>query len=268
MKYLTTRSDDGTELRLARWGDAERDVLIVHGLAEHVDRYDHVAEALVAAGWRVTAVELRGHGKSGGKRGHVRYWHKYCEDVQAAAATVQRPFVLLGHSMGGLVTLSTLRQPITPAVRAVALSNPLLGVAVEGPKWKITLAKLLSRLLPALPLTNELDTKLISRDPEVVRKYENDPLVFSVITPRWYTEMTAALESVNQRAGSYTLPLRLMTSTADQICDPKAAQAFGRAYGGEVTAVSYEGLYHELFNELERERVIAELIEWLNGLPG
>ena len=161
MQYLKTHSDDGTELRLARWGTGDHDILIIPGLAEHSGRYEHVAATLNAAGWRVTLLELRGHGKSGGRRGHVRYWHKYIEDVQAAAGAIGKPFVILAHSMGGLVAVSTLLEPLTPNPIAVALSNPLLGVAIEGPVWKIKAAKLLSRIIPSWPLDNEVDANLL-----------------------------------------------------------------------------------------------------------
>ncbi len=259
----TLRSTDGTALRVARWGSADRDVLIVHGLAEHAGRYEHVAAALVAAGWRVTLLELRGHGRSEGRRGHVMSWQDYADDVRAAATFVGRPFVLLAHSMGGLVSLSTLLEPMSPAVRALALSNPLLGVKVQAPAIKIKAAKLLSRLLPWLPLSNELDTNAISRDPAVVRAYEADPLVYGKITPRWYTEMLAAQVRVHAAAASYRLPLHLMVSDADQMCDHEAALRLFAAYGGPKSHVLYPHLYHELFNEPEQKQVLAELIAWL-----
>jgi alpha-beta hydrolase superfamily lysophospholipase len=263
--WLSARSDDGTPLRLARWGeDQERDILLVHGLAEHAGRYGHVAEALVAAGWRVTLVELRGHGKSGGRRGHTRFWHRYVEDVQAAAGVVGRPFALVAHSMGGLVSLDTLREPIAPECRAVALTNPQLGLAFEPPAWKVTLGRLLKTVVPILPIPSELDTAAISRDPAVVRAYEADPLVFSTITPRWFAEMEAALERVSAAAGDYRLPLRMMIGTDDQICDPKAGIAFAERWGGDAVTAVYDGLYHELFNEPEKETILSELTAWLD----
>lgn len=267
--WLAARSDDGTPLRLARWGDDhDRDVLLVHGLAEHAGRYQHVAEALVDAGWRVTLVELRGHGESGGQRGHTRYWHRYVEDVQAAAGVVGRPFVLVAHSMGGLVSLDALREPITPACKAVALSNPQLGLAFVPPAWKVTLGRVLTHFFPILPIPSELDTAAISRDAEVVRAYEADPLVFSTITPRWYTEMKSAMERVNRAAGDYRIPLRMMVGTQDQIIDPAAGQAFAARWGGDATVEAYEGLYHELFNEPEKAEVLGGLVAWLDTVWG
>jgi alpha-beta hydrolase superfamily lysophospholipase len=266
MTPLHFSSADGTPLRGARWGGADRDVLLVHGLAEHVGRYGHVAEALVQAGWRVTFVELRGHGQSGGRRGHVERWSRYTEDVAAAAAQIGRPFVLVAHSMGGLVALDAVRTGLQPACRAVALSNPLLGTAFPPPKVKLAAARVLTRLLPSLPLRNELDPRLISRDAEVVRAYEADPLVFNTITPRWGTEMLAAQARVKAAAPAMRIPLRMMVSDKDGICDHEAGLALAKSWGGPVQTAVYPGLYHELFNEPEKARVLADLVAWLNTI--
>lgn len=264
VRYLRTESDDGTALRIARWGEENpHDVLIVHGLAEHAGRYTHVAQALVDAGWRVTLVELRGHGESEGRRGHIKIWHHYIEDVQIAASTVGRPFVLLCHSMGGLVGATALLEPSSPPCKAIAVSNPLWGIKADAPKLKIAAGRILSKILPWLPLDNEVETRLISRDPAVVAAYEADPLVFGTITPRWFTEMEGALADLVAKASTIQQPLRLMVSSADGICDADAAEALAERWGGPHETVRYEALYHEIFNEPEQAQVIGELVAWL-----
>lgn len=266
MQFLKAKSDDGTHLRLARWGDGDRDVLIVHGLAEHAGRYTHVAEAMAAAGWRVTLVELRGHGESQGKPGHCRFWHRYVEDVQAAAAAVGRPFVLVAHSMGGLVAFDTLREPITPRCVAVAASNPFLGLTEAIPAWKDMAARVASKLTPTLSIPTDLDSSHLSHDEDVIRAYEADPLVFGTVTARWATEMEKAQQRVMADAPEGTLPLRMMIGTGDRICDPAAGRRLARDWGGTVEEVVYDGLYHELFNEVERQSIIADLITWMDGI--
>lgn len=267
MELLKITSADGTPLRVARWGDSKRDVLLVHGLAEHVGRYEHVAAALNKGGYRVTFVELRGHGESGGKHGHVSDWRRYDEDLWAAGKTIPDSYAIVAHSMGGLVALDALREAMGQPVLGVALSDPLLGLAFDPPKIKLAASRLLSRIAPSLSLANELDTKLISRDPEVVRKYEADPLVFDTITPRWFVESQKAQARVEDAAPRMNLPLLMMVGESDGVCSPAASKGLEARWGGPHALKAYPGLYHELFNEPEKERVFADLVAWLDHLP-
>lgn len=267
MKASHVNSADGTPLRLHHKGDSRRNVILVHGLAEHAGRYAHVVDALVDAGFRTTVVELRGHGRSGGQRGHVDRWRRYAEDLWAAARTAGEVYAIVGHSMGGLVVLDALREALDPPLVGVALSNPLLGSRVKAPRIKVRAAGLLSRLLPTLPLSNELDAGHISRDPDVVARYKADPMVFGTITPRWYTEMIAAMARAQEAAGRVTAPLLLQLGESDRICDPERAAAVAEHWGGPVTIKRYPSLYHEIYNEPEKAEVIADLVAWLDALP-
>jgi len=265
MQLSTIQSADGTSLRIGRSGEGERHALIVPGLAEHLGRYDHVVEALNGAGFAVTVLELRGHGKSGGKRGHVDRWAQYLDDVKAAAATIEGPITLIGHSMGGLVVLDALINGLDNGVEALVLSDPNVAVAVDAPAIKVMGAKLLSRILPGLSLDNELDAAMISRDPEVVEAYKADPLVYSTITPRWFTEMLKSQERVIAHATQYSTPLLMLLGEGDAICDWRAAEALARNWGGEAKTIRYPEMYHEIFNELEKDRVISDMLAWLGG---
>lgn len=244
---------------MVRFGQGPRDLLVVHGLAEHALRYRHVAEAFAARGWTVHVLELRGHGKSGGKRGHVDRWSLYVDDVRAAAASLRPGWALLAHSMGGLVALDAVRDGLGPA--RLAVSNPLLGVRLKAPKVKVMAAGLLSRLAPRLSLKNEIDPAGLSRDPAVGRAYAVDPEVYDTITPRWYTEMEAARARV--RAARFPVPLAFFLSDADPICDPMAAQALAQDVGAPVKV--YPGMLHEILNEIGKEQVIADIADWLEA---
>lgn len=263
MEELALTSADGTSLRAIRWtpDEVRADVLICHGLAEHMGRYEHVAAALNAAGFRVTGIELRGHGKSGGPRGHVERWSDYVADLSAAAATIEGPYLLLGHSMGGLVSLDFARE--ARGLHAVAVSAPLLGVAVRAPTWKVWAGRLLSVVLPGLPMNNELDPTTVCSDPEVVAAYTSDPLVFDTITPRWFTEMNAARDRVNAHAPAYHLPLYALWGTKDRIVSTEAIERFASLWGGPKATRPWEGLFHEAFNEPSRDQVLGELVRWL-----
>lgn len=266
MQVLKIASADGSPLRVVRWGDAGRDVLLVHGLAEHAGRYAHVAQALNGAGYRASFVELRGHGESGGKRGHVDAWRRYAEDLWAAAKTLEDSFAIVAHSMGGLVALDALREALGQPVLGLALSNPMLGLAFEPPKLKVKASRVLSRLVPGLHLRNELDAKRLSRDAEVVRRYEADPQVFDTITPRWFVESQDAIARVKAAAPRMTVPLLMMIGESDGICSPAEGLALATRWGGPKQVNRYPELYHELFNEPEQAEVFADLTRWLDGL--
>lgn len=257
MTPLFLDSADGTRLRMVRWGEGDRDLLLVHGLAEHAGRYAHVAAAMGSRGWKVSLVELRGHGKSGGKRGHVDRWSDYVDDLRAAAATLRPGWAVLAHSMGGLVVLDAVRDGLGPA--KVALSNPLLGVRLKAPAVKVLAARVLSRVLPRVSLVNELNPAGLSRDASVGEAYARDPEVYNTITPRWYTEMVAAQARVG--AARLGAPMGMFVSDADPICEPNVALELARRSGGHIQV--YPGMLHEILNEIGKEQVMTDIADWL-----
>ena len=259
MRTNFVTSADGTRLRLAHWGDGPRDVLIVPGLAEHAGRYEHVGAAFAAAGWSATVLELRGHGHSGGKRGHINRWSDYTADVQAAVVGLRPGWSMLAHSMGGLVALDAIRGAgVLPS--RLALSNPLLGVAVALPGWKIGAAKVLSHIIPSLAMKNEIDPDALSRDPAIGEAYLADPLVFQTGTPRFYTEMVAAIARVSA-VPTWNIPLSVYVGGQDHITDPRANEAFASRTHARLTR--YPELRHELFNEIGKAEIIDEVVAWL-----
>lgn len=259
MRTSFVTSADGTRLRLAHWGDGERDVLALHGLAEHAGRYEHVGAAFAAAGFTFTLLELRGHGHSGGKRGYVDRWSDYSADVRAAADTLRPGWAMFAHSMGGLVALDAVRGGVSPT--RLGLSNPLLGLRVKLPAWKIWAAKGLSRLIPSLPMANEIIPSTLSRDPEVGKAYAADPLVFKVGTPRWYTEMVATMAAVNAHP-SWPGTIAMFVGDADEVNDPVRNQEFARQHSTLLTV--YPGFRHELVNEIGKEQVIADMVRFFS----
>lgn len=252
---------------MARWEGGKRDVLLVPGLAEHAGRYAHVAAALGKAGFRASLIELRGHGESGGKRGHVDAWRRYVEDVWAAARALEDGFALVAHSMGGLVAVDALREALGQPVLGLAMSNPMIGLGFDPPRLKVKASRVLARVLPRVSIRNELDTSKLSRDPEIVRTYEADPLVFDTITPRWFVEAMDGMARAKEAAARITVPLLLMVGEGDKVCNPKAALMLGDRWAGPKVIHRYPGLYHELFNEPEKDKVLADLVAWLDRLP-
>lgn len=244
--------------------------MLVHGQGDHSGRYSHVAEHLAQAGYAVWAADCRGHGKSSGKRGHVDNFDDYLADVDRVIgkAKPQNPQVktfLLGHSLGGLIVLdyAEKRGSILSGVIATA---PLLRLKMKVPAWKVLLGKMLSSITPTTSMKTGLDPKLLSHDEEIVRNYINDPLVHGVASTRFFTELIRAENETTRDANKLTLPCLIMQGSADGIVDPSATETFFRAVAAtDKTLKVYEGLYHEVLNEPEKENLLSEITAWLSA---
>lgn len=254
-------------------------IVIIHGLAEHSGRYRQTAEFLSASGWAVYACDLRAHGlspdppKAG--RVHVDRFEDYFRDVDALIGLASEkhkelPLYLLGHSMGGLISIRYALE--NPAGLAGAIvSSPALGTHPEfqPPLLLKLMVSILSRLAPRLLVASDLDTQAISRDPDVVKAYIDDPLVSKKVSTRWYGETMKSIKKAHRDAASLRIPMLLMQSGADLLVDPDAPGRWAKAAPeGLVELVVWEGLYHEMFNEPEKDRVRSRLLEWLGARSG
>jgi alpha-beta hydrolase superfamily lysophospholipase len=272
----TITTDDGLPLHLRHWpapGPARGQVLIVHGLGEHIERYAHVAATLNAAGWSVHGWDHRGHGKSGGKRGDIPDHDALLRDTARVIDAVRRPhgrFVLLGHSMGGAIAARFAAEALasTPAawsrpLDGLVLSSPALDAGLSGAQ-RLALA-LAENLAPGLAVGNGLKPEWISRDPAVVGAYENDPLVHDRITARLTRFIVDAGERAIADAPRWAVPTLLMWAGADRCVAPRGSEAFAAAAPPEALATRpWPELYHEIFNEPEKAEVLGVLTEWLN----
>ncbi|HEU0302262.1 MAG TPA: alpha/beta hydrolase [Longimicrobium sp.] len=270
------RAAAGVPLHYRSWpAAAERAVLLVsHGLGEHGGRYAALAEELAELGVTVHAVDHRGHGRSGGARGHVARFDELVRDFESFRAEIaarhpaEVPVFLLGHSMGGLIAIRHLQTHPQDGWRGAILSAPLLGVAVQAPRWKVALSGLFSRIMPRLPFHNEIETSLLSTAPGYDEAYRADALLHNTITPRLYTEMLAAIEAAFARPDSVRVPLLVLAPTADRVVLPEAVARWASACPGEVQVRRYEGFQHESLNEKDRHLVVADVAEWLRGRIG
>lgn len=244
-------------------------LLVVHGHAEHCGRYERFGQDLAAAGHSVYALDLRGHGDSDGRRGHVRRFDQLLQDVDRFRREVQgmvrpdMPTFLIGHSLGGLVSLRYLEE-YNPPFRGAVLSAPWLSTALPIPFWKVGLAQVLTRVAPSLPLRANVPPEFLSHDPAVVEAYRSDPLVHDRITPRMFTEISSAMGLVFQRADRIGVPLLFLLPGADRITDTQRTRALARSIQQiPVTVRLFPDAYHELFNEVDRSLVLSELRAWL-----
>jgi alpha-beta hydrolase superfamily lysophospholipase len=267
------RAADGTRIHYRLWSaEHPRAALLVsHGLGEHGGRYAALARDLAPRGVSVCAVDHRGHGRSGGGRAYVRRFEEYVADLEVVRRAIETthvsglPLLFLGHSLGGLIALRHLAAH-PAAFRGAILSAPLLGVAVKAPRWKVAAAGTLSKVLPWLPLSNEIDPAELSHDPAYVLSYREDPLVHDKITPRLFTELTAHIGHALAEADRLPRPLLFVVPTADTVVDETAVLRFAEALPGDVTIRRYEGFRHEAHNEVDRARVIDDIASWIDGV--
>ncbi len=267
---------DGVRLHLRRWptplaAAARGTVLIVHGLGEHIGRYEDLAAELNAAGWHVAGHDQRGHGLSGGARAALPSEVSLLLDLSAVVdhARGRGPLVLLGHSLGGLVAARFVAEGLAKNtarwardVNGLVLSSPALDPGLN-PVKKGALA-LLAPLLPNLRLGNGLRPAWLSRNPAVVYDYQHDPLNHDRITPRLGRFIAKAGPLVVARAPAWQVPTLLMWAGADRCVRPAGSADFAAALPARcITAQVFPELYHELFNEPERQQVLALLLRWL-----
>jgi acylglycerol lipase len=260
----------GLRVRFRTWlpaGPPTGVVVIAHGFAEHGGRYALIADRLVADGLAVRAPDHRGHGLSEGKRTSVVRFDDYVDDLttvveRAREEWASRRIILLGHSMGGLIALRL-------AVRA---SVPIDGLVVSAPaacprdvsRLTLTVGRALSRLAPNTGVLR-LPLNRISRDPAVVDAYNHDPLVFRTpIRARLGAEMLTAMDRVEAGLPGLRIPLLVMQGTADGLVDPGCGpHVYERAGSADKTLKMYDGLWHEIFNEPERDHVLDDLASWV-----
>ncbi|MBM4534006.1 alpha/beta fold hydrolase [Rhodococcus hoagii] len=243
-------------------------LLLAHGLGEHARRYGHVVERLVGLGLVVYAPDHRGHGRSGGKRIELHDWSEFLDDLHrlSAVAIAENPGLqrfLLGHSMGGAIALSYALDH-QDELSGLILSAPAVDVVGGKPRVVIEIGKILGRFAPGIPVET-LDAKSVSRDPAVVAAYESDPLVHhGKVKAGIARGMILAAESFPARLPSLTIPVLLLHGTEDRLADVSGSRMIAAHAGSkDLTLKTYDGLFHEVFNEPEQEKVLDDLVDWL-----
>jgi lysophospholipase len=265
------RSVGNIVLRFRTWEIASprAALVIVPGLGDHSGRYERTAEDLARYGFASFAFDLRGHGGSEGRRGHVRSFGVYLQDVDRFRRELDGflprslPRFLLGHSMGGLIALRY-QEEYPLAFRGAVISAPWLATAMPLPRWQVTVAPALARIAPALPMSNRIAARDLSHDQAVVDAYRADPLVHDRITPRLFAEASHAMGLVLQRSDRLCSPLLFLIPGADRVVDAQRTLQLARQLPPHLTTVRlYPGMYHEVLNEVERPAVLRDVREWM-----
>ena len=245
-------------------------VHIIHGYAEHIERYGNVVNELLPAGYAVIGNDHRGHGRSEGKRGHVVSFQDFIDDERQFYRDVIKPqfpgipYFVLGHSMGSLIAMNYVEQDAT-GIRGLVLSGTGSKPGEDIPKALLTVTKILSTLMPSVHVKSPLPPEFISRDKDVVKAYIDDPLVYNVITPRLAYEMNRYVVIGAENAFKIKIPVLIQLGSKDTAFSGQR-ELFEMIGSEDKTFKLYDGLRHEVYNELieDRIKVLTDLRQWLD----
>ena len=245
-------------------------LMIVHGLAEHSGRYANIVNYFVPRGYAVCGFDYRGHGKSDGMRCYVDRFSDYVNDVRAFFEKVHQEYsnlkiFLVGHSLGATIAIAYALQYQRDLAGLIISGTSLKPGASISPALK-AVARLIAALFPKMGLT-VLDASTISRDKAVVDAYVNDPLVYrGKIPARLAVEMIKTIDKMPSQIPAINLPIIIMHGTDDRLCNPEGSQMLYDLVGSpDKTLKLYQGFYHEIFNEPEHEKVMADVETWLSA---
>jgi acylglycerol lipase len=265
----------GTEIFFQNWiVDNPRGILVIaHGVGEHSGRYENIISELEGSRISIYALDHRGHGRSGGKRGHIDSFMDYVYDLKLfidliKEEHVKAPLILLGHSMGGVIANKyALTYP--DDLNGIVLSSPGLVPTVKIAAWKLSMANAISKYLPELHQPTNLDTSMLSHDSNVIEAYENDRLVHRKVTARWFTEFMNACKECLRDASQLNLPILVFHGKEDKIVNYQGSE---RVFHNATTRIKelylFEGLYHETMNELEKKKVLSVVVKWIQKTIG
>ncbi|GAB4571761.1 MAG: alpha/beta hydrolase [Anaerolineae bacterium] len=276
MKTLTGSllTRDGLTLFTRQWlpdGEAANGaILLIHGVAEHSGRYEHVAAHLTAQDYAVYTMDLRGHGRSPGRRAYVAKYTHLLDDLAAYLGMVEashpggRIFVL-GHSMGGILALALAGRQQTRLAGLITSGAPV-NLRETSSRALQMVGTAVARIAPVMPLVR-LDAATISSDPAVRAAYDSDPLNYRGALPvQTGVQLVALADDARAQLPRLTLPALCMHGAQDRLADPSALDVLARELASEDKTIRrYEGMYHEIFNEVERARVLADVAAWLNA---
>lgn len=251
-----------------------RAMLLVHGQGEHSARYHYVVDKWCERGLSVGTFDLRGHGVSGGRRGHIDSFQQYVDDtLEVLEALQQQPHfsdlgapVLFGHSLGGLIAFHVaLAAP--GKVRALVLTSPFFGLAMQVPAAKRLAGRLMSRLVPGFSMATGIRGNQVTHDPQIAAAYDTDALMARVASARWFTEVLEAQQQAFDRAPSLRMPILCLQGGADTIVDKQRSREVVERTSSEQKRFEWvEGAYHEVLNETDRDRSIGVIADFVLAL--
>ena len=242
---------------------------IIHGLGEHSSRYDDFAEYFCKKGYGVYSIDLRGHGKSEGKRGHVNNFKKLIDDSEEMFINIRKenlnvPMVMFGHSLGGCIALNYLCENQSKEIDLAIISSPWLKTVLEPPKFIIYIQKILVVLFPNFTLNNRLDPYHLSKNTNKVKKYIKDPLVHNRISLKMFSEVNKVIDKIENESEKINIPVLLLHGKKDNIISFKGTKKISKKINNSKL-ILYEGLYHEPHNDLEKNEILDNYTSFIKN---
>lgn len=272
---FTLKTSDNLELNGAFFpatGNTRAVIVLIHGMGEHIGRYKHVVEFLNGIGCAVVGMDYRGHGTSEGKRGHIDNYGQLMDDTALLVKKAESlypgiPLVMYGHSLGGNIAANyVLRRH--PDLKGLIITAPYFKLAFDPPAWKLAMSKIMAKIFPSVTLPTELEIEALAKDKTVTEAYTNDPLVHDRISAAFFTNVHAAATYPIEYAAELKIKTLAMHGLADRITSYKGTVAFAQNNPQMVELKLWEGLYHEIHNEQEKQQVFDHIAVWLKRLLG
>ncbi|WP_010239402.1 alpha/beta hydrolase [Clostridium arbusti] len=272
IKEFSHNAIDGTSLFFREWlpdGNVKAVVCIVHGLGDHSNWYKGLVDYFNKNNFAVLAFDLRGHGKSEGKRGHTPSYEAFMSDIDILVNVAKKdfnnlPIFFYGHSFGGNLTINyVLRR--RPNLSGVIISSPWLSLYSNPPKPKLYSTFLLNKIWPSFLVDNIVNEAALSHNPEIIQAYSKDPLTHSCISARLFTTAYKAGLWAIDHASNFNVPILLIHGDSDKITSPNATKTFAKRVPKNLCTLKiYDGLYHSLHNELCNKKIFSNIGEWIN----
>jgi len=264
---------DGVQLFGRCWlpeADIDPSIIIclVHGLYEHSGRYESFAEFFTESGIGVYSFDLRGHGRSPGKRGHITDYNDYLDDVESLLKVARTEhndsaIVLYGHNIGGNIVANYILRNSMSELAAVVLSSPWLQLAFELPKGKLKLAKIMNKIYPGYSEKGVIDANNISKDEAIVKAYQIDPLNQWNISARLFLSALEKGQWAEDNANKLKIPTLVLCGGDDKIVSAESSGRFVEKSEGQAVYKKYPGVRHEPHNDIERKQILNEVLNWV-----
>ena len=267
-KKITSRF--GKKILVRSWtpNKSNHALLMVHGLGEHSGRYEVFSEYLKNERLRLYSFDLPGHGKSYGRKGHIKKFDEYLDTLEDVLIHVRKenldiPIKLFGHSLGGLISLSFLINRESKEIDSAIISSPWIKLGLEVPKYLIGIQKVLVNIIPSFRLNNRININELTKDNEINSKYSNDQLVHDRISFRLYSEINKQIKLVKERANRIKIKTLLYHGSDDKIISSESIDILSLLIENNQKII-FNRVYHEPHNDLEKKEVFKKIIKFLN----